>query len=119
MFNTLCRNEVREIYNWGKREGCFEVLSAQKEREVRSGVHNYAFTQLAYNPKSRTMPVRFITNPSNSSPANPDTLNNSQARPPNLNNRMQWVLKKCKLFSIPYTTDISHAYQQIQLHEDQ
>ena len=40
MLLALGRREVREIYNRGKRKGCFEVLTAPEEKEVRSGVHN-------------------------------------------------------------------------------
>ena len=77
--------------------------------------HNYTFTQLAYNPNSKSTPIRHVVNPSNTSRANKITVNSAQVTPPNLNNKLIHALTAFTLFPVPYSSDIAHAFRTVLL----
>ena len=111
IINEVGLEKVNDIYLRGVEEGAFQYLSEKEAREVLAKPHSFVYQQLAFNPKSKSTPIRHITNPSNFNKKAFSSLNMSQAMPPNLHNKLIWALSAFTIWGVPYSADISHAYR--------
>ena len=111
MIDEIGLEKVSDMYQRGVKEGAFEILTEDEAKVVLAKPHSFVYQQIAHNPKSKTTPLRHITNPSNYNKKAFSSLNMNQAMPPNLQNKLIWALSAFTIWAVPYSADISHAYR--------